>query len=281
MDYVVKNKGDVIIGAFVFLSIGCVFLIIAVVSFKILEKNALFQYFVIVSSHSNDDDNDYILANDIENQVSIEEFEMLNQDQLLIEYKRRAYITRQEIKDKTNNDDNNDEVLSTSQVFGKIIGPAICTWVLFAATTAGYPGEVLSIEHHGNPKILNWMGGDWWAIWLVLIFNVSDTIGRIIVGVVLFFNDKTMWIGVAVRWALVYCFYLCASNHWSDWWPLIFVTLFGMFNGYTSTCAMIFGPMKVSDANKEKAGFLLSLLLQVGIFTGAVFSIIVFQKSSS
>eukprot|EP01029_Cantina_marsupialis_P015348 TRINITY_DN3367_c0_g1_i1.p1 TRINITY_DN3367_c0_g1~~TRINITY_DN3367_c0_g1_i1.p1 ORF type:complete len:466 (-),score=95.59 TRINITY_DN3367_c0_g1_i1:234-1631(-) len=277
MDDVVKNHGHggKLVGAFIFLAIGCGFLIFSVVSFKVLQKIPFFQYYIIVSS--NDDGDESLLANDIENAVSIQDLDLLDKNQLMVEYKRRAYVARHEAEESNMVSD--DDTLPTMQVFAKVIGPAMCVWLVFAGTFAGFPGEVLSIDHHGDPKFLDWMGGDWWAIWLVMIFNLMDTIGRTMPSKILFFNDKTMWIGAIARCALVYLFYLCVeTSHFNDLWPIIFMILFSFSNGYTSTCAMMFGPAKVTDANKEKAGFLMSLLLQGGIFCGSVFSLVVFQN---
>lgn len=78
-----------------------------------------------------------------------------------------------------------------------------------------------------------------------------------------------------VRWVFVPA--LVAAHHYTtvfnDVVVFLVMAVFAFSNGYTCSLAMMFAPAKVHPHERETAGLLLTLCLQLGIFGGSVFAL--------
>jgi hypothetical protein len=69
-----------------------------------------------------------------------------------------------------------------------------------------------------------------------------------------------------------------ASIFQKDWFRILNMALFSITNGYDSTLLMIYGPGFADNANKERAGIIMSFHLVGGIFFGALIASFAMDK---
>ena len=113
---------------------------------------------------------------------------------------------------------------------------------------------------------------DRWQLTLLLVFNVFDTLGRFLPGVVPSpLRGRTLLAASLARVALVVLFAGCALG-----WPglgdvaaLVIMVVFALTNGWLASLAMMQGPQVVREKDREAAGVLLSFWLQAGILVGS------------
>jgi len=125
--------------------------------------------------------------------------------------------------------------------------------------------------------------GDLFVPFLFLLFNFGDLVGRVGASWKTIIAPKHIWIAVTLRLAFIPLFLLChrsTSGAWtytpfeSDAWPLIFMTIFSVTNGYFSTQVMMYGPAQVgtNQINQAKAGTFMAFCLTAGIAVGSITS---------
>eukprot|EP00742_Colponemidia_sp_Colp-10_P001687 GILJ01001808.1.p1 GENE.GILJ01001808.1~~GILJ01001808.1.p1 ORF type:complete len:449 (-),score=62.99 GILJ01001808.1:160-1506(-) len=117
--------------------------------------------------------------------------------------------------------------------------------------------------------------GDWYALLLVTEFNLFDLIGRTAPkwDSLIFFTEKNVWIPVLLRVAFfpLFWFALPGSKFFeSDVWMYLFMGVFSLTNGYFGTLAMMFGPNRVANKDKETAGTVMVFFLTAGLTLGVV-----------
>jgi len=105
---------------------------------------------------------------------------------------------------------------------------------------------------------------------LINVFQVCDFIGRFVPKWILFPSMKYLWIPV---WSRLIYIPLILIPVYSDLFPSNYVAytvivLFSLSNGYWTTLAVIYGPMRVDRKHVESASILMGYALQVGVFMG-------------
>jgi equilibrative nucleoside transporter 1/2/3 len=159
-------------------------------------------------------------------------------------------------------------------IFRQYVGyEAVAVCNVFVMTFLVFPGVVGKIPFRSNPVSSMHLTGDWWFTILIFLFNVFDTVGRYIPGVVPIVKGRFLLVLTVLRYGLVPMLVGAALN----WSPAFFndlevamtIVFLAISNGYLASSAMISGPSNAPAALKEKAGFIMTLALQAGILIGS------------
>ena len=114
-----------------------------------------------------------------------------------------------------------------------------------------------------------------WGIGLLAVFNTFDTVGRFLPGRILCLRPGWLLPAALLRFALVPLFVACvrgwapAALFGSDVFSVALVAVFAVGNGYSASSVFMLTPPLLRERDQERAGFLLSLLLNLGITLGA------------
>lgn len=138
-----------------------------------------------------------------------------------------------------------------------------------------FPGTTLStnFDFLGTPTNKELA---WFSVLMITCFNIFDTIGRYLGGKIHLLSPNTVFLLSSSRLIFIPLFVLIqlnASPAWifqADWFRIVNMALFSLTNGYNSTLLMIYGPTIVKDADKERAGLIMSFHLVGGIFLGSL-----------
>jgi hypothetical protein len=158
--------------------------------------------------------------------------------------------------------------------------PLLCVFGCFFITFAAYPGEVDEIPYHGMFGAKDFLGAnEWWAIVLLLVFAIFDTVGRSVSPLI---NTSLLLTAalIAARAVLVPLLALLADStpqhtngFYNDAAAIIVVAIFSFTNGFLCSRALILGPALLPAEDQEFFGFLVSLSIQLGILFGSLVSI--------
>ncbi|KAI8487697.1 hypothetical protein Bbelb_346900 [Branchiostoma belcheri] len=192
------------------------------------------------------------------------------------------------VPDLTGSGAENMQVLGSSsylQIFRKIWVPAVCVMYTFMVTLSIFPSVSSLIESVSKSDGSKWTGEFFIPVTCFLFFNLSDLAGRVIAGAVQFPKEKSILLPILVllRTGFMPLFMLCNaqpeefSRHLpvvfnSDAYPIVFMVLFGVSNGYLGSLCMMYGPRLVSAEHAETAGITMSAFLTLGLGLGAAFS---------
>lgn len=163
-------------------------------------------------------------------------------------------------------------LLSRLSVLRKVATQAAAVWLVFVVTFTVFPGVApFSVPfRHGLGSLT--MNNDWWGIVLLTVFNVFDTVGRFLPSQAILLRGRGVLLAAAVR-ALTIPAFIGAAAGWAAWmgdaYTLALMAVFATTNGYFASLAMMQGPAGVPPREREAAGFVCSLFLQFGIFTGS------------
>lgn len=167
------------------------------------------------------------------------------------------------------------------RIFNQIKPAAAGAYLTFAVTLALFPSITVLIESSqqcsSNASRFN---NDLFIPFMFLLFNLFDFIGRVFAGVnQLGLTPNTVWIAVACRVIFIPLFLFCNVSgsqlpvlFGSDAFPIIFMILFALSNGYLSTLSMMFGPTMVSTRHSNLAGTIMVFCLTFGLMSGSVLS---------
>ncbi|XP_027006096.1 equilibrative nucleoside transporter 3 [Tachysurus fulvidraco] len=157
-------------------------------------------------------------------------------------------------------------------------------WIFFISITI-FPAISSGIQSVDKDSGSPWSGTYFVPLTSFLLYNVADFSGR----------QMTIWLQVpgptspvlpilvACRTALVPLFMFCNYQpryHLQrvffayDLFPVIFVCLLGLSNGYLGTLTMIYGPKVVPRDLAEPAGVIMSFFLAAGLAAGSAFSVL-------
>jgi len=153
-------------------------------------------------------------------------------------------------------------------IFKKIWPLAIMVGLNFFVTLALFPGITAQLTST-HPSLNN---GGWFVIIIITGFNVFDLVGRTIPKweSLIFFNKKTLWIPIILRFAFFPLFILSLHPKifTNDMWMYFFMAAFALTNGYCATLAMMFGPEDVEVRDRERAGTMMVFFLTTGLTAG-------------
>ena len=150
---------------------------------------------------------------------------------------------------------------------------ALALFLVFFMTFLVFPGLTIAIPYHGSNAALAATGN--WGIGMLAVFNTFDTVGRFLPGRVLFLRPSWLLPASLLRFALVPLFLACvrgwapAALFGADAFSVALVAVFAAGNGYVASSVFMLTPPLVRERDQERAGFLLSLLLNLGITLGA------------
>lgn len=115
----------------------------------------------------------------------------------------------------------------------------------------------------------NLLSTGWLAVIYISLFQIFDYVGRqmTLIGI---FPPRYVWIPVIMRTGFIPLFIFCVRPLFfvSNWWGWSFMIVFAISNGYLASVGMMSGPQRVSDHQKETAGTVMMVFLQLGIFLG-------------
>ena len=152
-------------------------------------------------------------------------------------------------------------------VFKKIWIYPISMVLLYATTLFIYPG-VLAYDVSSERM------GSWYAILLMLIYNVGDMLGKLLTGFVLFGPKWFILSGTLVRGAaFIPAFYFLAhfnpQGSGAEALAFLMTLAFGMSNGYLTSAAFATAPRGLKRAEAELTGLIMVLGLLTGLCAGA------------
>lgn len=147
-------------------------------------------------------------------------------------------------------------------------------FVVFFLTFVVFPSTAPYRLHYKGGLRLALLDGhdDRWQLALLLLFNLGDTVGRFLPGVVRApLRGTGLLAATLARVALVVLFVGCARD-WAglgDAVALAVMAAFALTNGWLASLAMMQGPQRAREKDREAAGVLLSFWLQLGILLGS------------
>jgi equilibrative nucleoside transporter 1/2/3 len=174
----------------------------------------------------------------------------------------------QEVKDDA------DKPHDVKELFGGVWQFAFLVWLCYVVTFGMFPGVSTATDVSGLPY-------EWFSVLIITTFNVFDVLGRNLPAWI-FPSPKVIWIMVISRFIFWVTFILIASDDPSidpdwlfggSWFIFLNMAVFAVSNGFASTMCMIYGPSKVPDFWKDRAGYICATGLVFGIFCGTVIAI--------
>lgn len=167
-----------------------------------------------------------------------------------------------------------DEVM---KIFRIIRVPAFSVWMCFAVTIGLFPSITVLIESEKNCSSDNRFFNDLWVPFMFVVFNFFDLLGRLCAGSIPhLFTADNIWIPVVLRIVFFPLFLLCnvsgsqlTTVFASDAWPILFMALFALSNGYLASLAMMLGPSLVKPSDMQLTGTIMIFCLTTGLFGGA------------
>jgi equilibrative nucleoside transporter 1/2/3 len=167
--------------------------------------------------------------------------------------------------------------VSVKVVLKKVFLMGFTVWSVFFVTLSMFPGMTFVI-----PATASDFPHDaaWFAVINIFIFQVFDFIGRTLPRWLIIIRPRILWIFSVSRVAFGGLFILCIvpTGHPifpSNWASFVIMALFALTNGYFGTLSMMFGPNCVEDNEKNIAGMIMSVFLQLGIFSAVLFALFI------
>jgi len=161
---------------------------------------------------------------------------------------------------------------STWQVLRGVSTMALAVFVVFFVTFLVFPSVApYGLVFKGTLGRIS-MTDDWWSEILLLLFNVFDTVGRTAPAFLIALTGKWLLGATFVRSVTVVLFVACAkawAPAFNDIMALVVMIVFSITNGYFASLCMMSGPQGVQPKDRQKAGLIMSLALQLGILTGS------------
>ncbi|XP_065829682.1 equilibrative nucleoside transporter 3-like isoform X2 [Oscarella lobularis] len=165
-------------------------------------------------------------------------------------------------------------------IFKRIWKPALNVFIIFFVTLSIFPAITSNIKSvAAHPDASPWTDAYFTPVTCFLLFNACDFTGRTIAAWIPFISSKWLWLPSFLRLAFLPLYVFCNVQPRdspvvfnSDVFPIVFMLLMAISNGYLSTLAMMYGPSFVSDHEKETAGTMMALFLGLGLVAGSGFS---------
>lgn len=285
--------------AFAYFSIATLALLSCIGAFLVLIKLPYTTYYLSRSSKpTNDKDetlHDPLLGNDenvkINNNFSRSstDEDIRSSNSSISEASSRSNLSNNLNKKSRDNSIYVEELSTTAniiRVFKLVMIPAISVWFAFTVTIAVFPAIIFlvqSTERCSKGNNTNRFYNDLFTPVQFLLFNLFDLIGRLVAGnTTIIFTKNTLWMASFARLVFFPLFLLCnvANSELpyvfqSDLYPILFMILFAISNGYVATSSMIMGAMSVENPKDASlAGTIMVFCLTFGLFSGASFSFI-------
>lgn len=121
--------------------------------------------------------------------------------------------------------------------------------------------------------------GPWFQLFLITLFNLCDTIGRYLAGVIIIrkqIANLWQWLRVLqVALIIVIAFVPISTfeGKFGDAVKLANLVVFALGNGYLQTYCCIVAPQNVTTENQENLGMMLTLIINFGIILGSTIQV--------
>lgn len=165
----------------------------------------------------------------------------------------------------------------TFEVLKEVCPQATNVWLVFATTMSIFPGIVTL----WLPEPHSILRKELFGTLLIGCFQIFDVVGRSVAGCSSrYLPPAKLWIFVVLRLLFVPVFILGQRQpEWcflwgSDLGRLFIVAALAFTNGLLASCAMMFGPQRCDDENREVAGMAMSCIMVCGIFAGSLLALL-------
>ncbi|XP_069117172.1 equilibrative nucleoside transporter 3-like [Argopecten irradians] len=169
-------------------------------------------------------------------------------------------------------------------VLQKIWREGLAVFLVFAVSLSCFPAISSSISSMHKDSS-DWTGKYFTVIVCFLLFNLGDCIGRIVGGQFQWpkISQPSLLVVLSfLRLAFIPLLMLCNAQprdhlpvvFTSDVYPIVFILLLGLTNGYMCTLCMMYGPKKVLVENAEFAGAAMSVCITIGLASGSLISLL-------
>lgn len=158
-------------------------------------------------------------------------------------------------------------------------------WLVFAITFVVFPG-VFFQSHFSFMKNLGGNEQAWYNLTIILLFNVLDTVGRKLGGLINI-SATMVYILSLARFVFICTTILIATKEdgnsfiETDTFKMINVLIFSFSNGFVSTLCAIKAPQFVDETQKEQVGIFVGLFIILGITVGSIIAIPIGNAMSS
>ncbi len=158
-----------------------------------------------------------------------------------------------------------------SSTWVKVRGLGFWVAVNFFITLSVFPAVTADVQTYSFPR----QPAMWIGLYCFLLFNVGDWSGRLLAGWARIADGHALRLLITCRVGFLPLFMLC--NHTKtrlpivfehDAFPVAFMFLFALSNGYAGTICMMTAPSLVSDAAGMQAGTIMASCLVLGIVLG-------------
>lgn len=165
-------------------------------------------------------------------------------------------------------------------VFKKIWVEGVSACLIFFVTLACFPALASSIH---SVVSNNWRVKYFTPVICFLLFNVGDWTGRSLTSIIHLPrpNQTKLMLTLSIsRFVFIPLLMFCnvlPRQHFpeqvvfnSDIYPLVFILLLGLSNGYLSTLCVMYGPKKVFPQHAEFTGATMSVCMTMGLAAGSL-----------
>ncbi|XP_065195002.1 equilibrative nucleoside transporter 3-like [Sycon ciliatum] len=170
-------------------------------------------------------------------------------------------------------------------IIRKIYHLALSVAGIFFVTLAVFPAVSQSVAsvaaRHANVKLNVWQDKYFVSLTTFLLFNAGDYAGRTAAGMVQLLGPRSICIISFLRLGFLPLFALCNAYpddrtmsvvFDSDVYPVLFMSLLALSNGYISSLCMMTAPGLVEPHERETTGTMMAFCLGAGLTAGAGFS---------
>ncbi|XP_074648199.1 equilibrative nucleoside transporter 1-like isoform X4 [Tubulanus polymorphus] len=167
-------------------------------------------------------------------------------------------------------------------IFKKIWFYAVSVCIIFSVTLGLFPGVLSAIvsENYGKSK---WATLYFTPVICFFLFNTGDLIGRTLAAWLhVFRKGPGIPLITFMRLGFIPLLLFCNVQprihglpvfFSNDAYPIVFIALFAVSNGFIGTLCMMFAPGHVHPDDAETAGSMMSFFLSVGLALGSVISV--------
>ncbi|XP_062958902.1 equilibrative nucleoside transporter 3 isoform X2 [Cynocephalus volans] len=168
-------------------------------------------------------------------------------------------------------------------ILKKTSGLGFCIVYLFCISSLIFPAISANIESVDKGSGSPWTTKFFVPLTTFLIYNFADLCGRQITAWIQLPGPKSKVLPglVLLRTCLIPLFMFCNYQprvhlrtvvFTSDIYPILFITLLGLSNGYLSTLALIYGPKIVPRELAEATGMVMAFYVNLGLVLGSACS---------
>ncbi|XP_029464805.1 equilibrative nucleoside transporter 3 [Rhinatrema bivittatum] len=161
-----------------------------------------------------------------------------------------------------------------------------CVFYIFFISIIIFPAISSSIESVSKASGDVWSNKYFIPLTSFLLYNFADWCGRQITAWIQIPgpNSKMLPSLVLLRTLFIPLFIFCnyqPRTHsdkvlfLSDAYPIVFISLLGLSNGYLGSLSMMYGPKVVPRELAEAAGVMMSFFLSLGLALGSAFSVLI------